>query len=824
MLSNLSTIEFFEPQMQEPEFDNDEEFLTSIEAYAKNKQVCQYIHCQKESYNGKYYDSTTTDNLVICKACKEYEFKFGTLKRKRQTEKRKPSNGVCQYIHCQKESSNGKWYKSKTNTNLVICQACESYERMYGTLKRKFGHQVRKQKHPISISSYASDINFLNFKPFPKSSSDSANKESPTIKFDNHETKQKEFQIFHLDDEVECRSDDNDVWLPGRVTKLVPLEVQPNEWDYSRQWDDVRKRKFENRASKQKYSSNPVCEYCQEQSSKSYLSQSQTSEFRLCAACKKYEKKNDKLVPRNQRRRPSRKVKTKSEKVCDYCKEHSSSPYLHQSKMSEFKLCFACYRYENRHSKLVPRDQRKNRRTRTIKSTKVCEYCHECSSNPYLFKSTVSKLELCDACKQYEQKNGKLVPRHQRCQRREKKLNVCEYCGGKNSALYLYRSKTSKLQLCAACNQYEKKYKKLVPRNQRIQRHNYWEIKSNQTVCDYIHCQRESSNGKWYQSKTNRDLGICKICERYERQNGTLTRRFGLRASKENHLSKPAVNDINQPFCSVCGSGGDEPAFLLCDHEDAPMHGARYYCMGLSAVPPKEKSWFCPKHTQKKKTPIILKPEMTPLRKDNAVVEKICQSCHQETPNTYLYTCLNVQQNLCEACYQNRYQMTWQISTIQNITTATDKYKRNRETNSTTATDLHREKKKQKIESIFMEEPKIKSTMAMEQMNVPLPPLEKETNIDTDAKESHANFEESNHSSSTTSEQSDVLQRPLAIISPIPQENYYTCHTCSKRALKLYQLKPCDHLMCPQCAFQGLETQCPSCGKKANNCIKMNIS
>lgn len=114
--------------------------------------------------------------------------------------------------------------------------------------------------------------------------------------------------------------------------------------------------------------------------------------------------------------------------------------------------------------------------------------------------------------------------------------------------------------------------------------------------------------------------------------------------------------------------------------------------------------------------------------------------------------------------------------------------------------------------------------MATEQMNVPLPPLEKETNIDTDAKESHANFEESNHSSSTTSEQSGVLQRPLAIISPIPQENYYTCHTCSKRALKLYQLKPCDHLMCPQCAFQGLETQCPSCGKKANNCIKMNIS
>jgi len=679
--SNPNTIEFVVPQIPEPELDNeDEEFLTSTEAYAKNKQVCKYIHCQQESYNGKYYNSIITENLVICKACEEYEFKFGALKRTNKTEKKKPSNGVCQYIHCQKESSNGKWYKSKTSTNMVICQACAAYERKYGTLKQKIGHQTRKKTHPISISatSDASDINFLNFKPFPESSSDSADEESSNIEFDNHETTQKEFQIFHLDDEVDCRSDDNDVWFPDRVTKLVPLEVQPNEWDYSRQWDDVCKREIGNRVSKQKYSSNPVCEYCKEQSSKPYLSQSQTSESQLCAACYRYEKKYGKLVPRNQRGlHRNQKFKIKSTKVCEYCKEHSSQPYLSQSKTSEFQLCAACKRYENNHGKLVPRYQRKLGRPRKIKSKKPPE-THIVANYP-------------------------------------------------------------------------------INTSPGMQVHNI--------------------------------------------------------PGMQVHNIPGSSTDINQTFCSVCGSGGDESAFLLCEHEDEKMHGAHYYCMGLSVLPSEDEAWFCSKHTKKKKTPIILEPEEEPLRKYNTVVEKICQLCHQETPNTYSYTRSNVQQNLCEACYQSCYQMTWQIST-----------KRNRETNNTTATDLRRKKKKQKIESIFMRESNIQSTISMEPINVPLPPLEKETSIDRDAKESHANFEESNHSFSATSEQSSVLQRPLAILTQKLQENYYTCHTCSKRALKLYQLKPCDHLMCPQCAFQGLQTQCPSCGKKANNCIKINIS
>jgi len=162
-------------------------------------------------------------------------------------------------------------------------------------------------------------------------------------------------------------------------------------------------------------SSTLMCEYCNQISYSGYLSTSKTAGLKLCSACKSYETKHGKLVPREERNKTGRKPNIQNKKACEYCKQISSSGHLSTSKTTDLGLCHACKRYETKYGKLVPREERKKgSRKPNIQNKKVCEYCKQISSNGYLSTSKTTGLELCRACKQYEMKYDELIPRYKK--------------------------------------------------------------------------------------------------------------------------------------------------------------------------------------------------------------------------------------------------------------------------------------------------------------------------------------------------------------------------------------------------------------------------
>jgi hypothetical protein len=156
-----------------------------------------------------------------------------------------------------------------------------------------------------------------------------------------------------------------------------------------------------------------VCEYCKQISANNYLYPSETtdSDIQLCIACHRYERKNGKLIRRNKRIKRVRVDKKKKITVCEFCK-YESNNYLTLSKPSGLKLCSACRWYEGKHGKLVPREKRGGLKKPNPKKKKPCDYCKQYTN---VYSSETSALELCLACQQYEVKHGKLDPRNKKC-------------------------------------------------------------------------------------------------------------------------------------------------------------------------------------------------------------------------------------------------------------------------------------------------------------------------------------------------------------------------------------------------------------------------
>jgi len=130
--------------------------------------------------------------------------------------------------------------------------------------------------------------------------------------------------------------------------------VQPYKGPYKGVKTLKRQKNFKN---------HPTClyEFCRRVSSQTFLCSSKTIPgLLICNACKSYEDQNDKLIPRNARRRLGRGGRNHSNKTqCDRCQQKSTKTrknkngeikyvYIASPLNPDISLCSHCYRSESR--------------------------------------------------------------------------------------------------------------------------------------------------------------------------------------------------------------------------------------------------------------------------------------------------------------------------------------------------------------------------------------------------------------------------------------------------------------------------------------------
>jgi len=137
-----------------------------------------------------------------------------------------------------------------------------------------------------------------------------------------------------------------------KIEEWKPLPQQPNF---------VQPYKSKN--FKKNFKNHPTClyEFCRRVSSQTFLCSSKTVPgLLICNACKSYEDQNDKLIPRNARRRLGRGGRNHSNKTqCDRCQQKSTKTrknkngeikyvYIASPLNPDISLCSHCYRSESR--------------------------------------------------------------------------------------------------------------------------------------------------------------------------------------------------------------------------------------------------------------------------------------------------------------------------------------------------------------------------------------------------------------------------------------------------------------------------------------------
>jgi len=149
-----------------------------------------------------------------------------------------------------------------------------------------------------------------------------------------------------------------------------------------------------------------------------------------------------------------------------------------------------------------------------------------------LVRSKVSELQLCNVCYQYEKRYGKLKPPNERTifkksvnkRGRERKSNsskICENC----DQPALVRSKVSELQLCNVCYQYEKRHGKLKPPNERTI--------FKKSICE--NCDEHEARKGLVRGGVS-GLQLCNVCYQYENRHGKL------KPPNERTIFKKSVN------------------------------------------------------------------------------------------------------------------------------------------------------------------------------------------------------------------------------------------------------------------------------------------
>jgi hypothetical protein len=376
--------------------------------------------------------------------------------------------------------------------------------------------------------------------------------------------------------------------------------------------------------------------------------------------------------------------------------------------------------YERSRGKLVPRDQRIRTGRRRKKSIqKVCEYihCRKESGNGKWYKSTTTNLTLCSTCERYERRNGTLKRKFGQRQPNQEHsptnpeiksedvgfLTSTKVCPER--VVIANTGFNGQVALEAGSEQFRNTHQVTIKEEDRGEDSD--EKNSKQKVCEYIHCRKESSTGKWYQSKTVANLIICSACNEYER-NGTLKRKAGQRKPKPKHPSnsKPCEfcneaiaryrSKTTQPSLKICSScrqweirekklvpRAERKGKMLKEIESQDVGLIKCEDMGfLTSMEAYAKD--NPEHPVLANT--ILNDHVS-LEAGSDPGRKICQLCNQQCDNTYLYKSSGVPLSLSESCYQDRYQMTRQLSTAKTTK------KRKRSANNTTTSDLNKRSK-----------------------------------------------------------------------------------------------------------------------------------
>jgi len=369
-----------------------------------------------------------------------------------------------------------------------------------------------------------------------------------------------------------------------------------------------------------------TCEYCDRAPSKKNLCKSKLSALKLCNACYKCERKYGFLIPRCQRVKNIYAKQPKlSSNICEYCNRASSKKHVRQSKFSEFKLCYACVKFERKYGFLTPLNERKQGVSKFNQSN-ICENCDRTSRIKHLCKSTTSELKLCYSCYQCEKKYGCLIPSKEKKYEcfippREKvcikKLsNICEYCDRISSHTNLQNSKTSEFKLCSSCYHLERKYGTFISSKIPLKENIY--IKTLSNICEY--CDRISSTTRLYKSKTS-EFKVCSSCYQCERKNGCLI------------LPKESYTKTLFNICEYCNRPNSYESLLQSKVYELKLCKACYVYERKfgKLIPPSERE----KSVKQKK-------KVTP---------NICEYCDRPNSNQCLLQSKVYELKLCKACY-----------------------------------------------------------------------------------------------------------------------------------------------------------------------------
>jgi len=459
--------------------ESDSDDSDSDETEEEEEWVCGYDGCARAS-NSSLISSKTLEGARLCGACYVYERRYGGLiprnqrKHGRKKVKSKPpiqkkrgrppklrKHTICQYEGCKQISSTYVLRPSKTLPGTLLCDACRQFERKNGKLKPRTERLKGRGRKPKFLKLMTS--------------------EEPKKDFPNCPEKHG-------------------------LTKMK----NPSE--------------------------NCDCDICHDSIPKEELMNScRLCNYDVCFNCF------------------SGKPITNLEKfMCQYegCKQVSSSNLIASKSIKGIRLCAACYKYEHKRGKLVPREERGRNAGKNAKlkpkpeplsrknSAIICEYqgCGQTSNRMVIKSRTLKNTRLCNACYQYEVRHGKLVPKHQRTKGRNPKpaakaksssssksySYTCQYSGCKRPAKALSRSKTLEgVKLCHACYNYETRHGKLTPRDKRQNRGRWQRSLKDQLICEYSGCLRVSKY-PLVKSKTLDGVKLCQACVKYERVHGKL--------------------------------------------------------------------------------------------------------------------------------------------------------------------------------------------------------------------------------------------------------------------------------------------------------------
>jgi len=312
-----------------------------VELLKSTKEKNRCIHNDRATHSQMIFDGECDGINHLSSA--NYEKTDDKMITQSECNKFNPSTNICEYCH---HTNTKKNLLHSKLCNLKLCHACTEYEKNHDKLIPRTERKNFRFKSMSDICEYCGH---------------------PSTNKRLVQSKLFEFKLCHI---CYCYEQRHGVLVP-QVEKAPKLTN--------------------------------ICEYCDRPNKKQWLANSKLHELKLCVACYQDEKKHGVLRPLAER---VRIISNNSSNICEYCERTGGKKYL--SKQSELNLCQACWKYEKDHGKLIPREDRRHVRSKL--SPNICCYCDRPNSGKCLLWSKLSEFRLCQACYGYETKHGFLLP------------------------------------------------------------------------------------------------------------------------------------------------------------------------------------------------------------------------------------------------------------------------------------------------------------------------------------------------------------------------------------------------------------------------------